>query len=332
MEKNPVAVRLGFSVHPHSNHRATQCLTLIFGLVGAMACGTAEDASFETNPEFSTHPGALSTLEDLTGSGLAVNGLAVNGLAVNGLSMNGLAVNGLAVNGMSTQDFKSWFNGEPARNAQLMKYVVACALPQGQSRTFTSTVTGQTYTWPGRFGLAPGWSAGFPISEPEQQIITACLAVHANKFGLQIAISMLGRGAFGQEIPYTANELATYSENEACFFGNAFNDEGIFAANDRNFLRPGESTVRACGLSAKNESSDCLPIVHVGSCKDFCTLDASRTYYTSCTYNGVTYRPLTTRILPKDVYQCGDGVCQFTESCGTGGTYDSCGSDCGPCQ
>ena len=67
------------------------------------------------------------------------------------------------------------------------------------------------------------------------------------------------------------------------------------------------------------------------SCKSFCTLDPSKKFYTQCTYNGVTYLPITTRILPTDVYSCGDGVCQFTESCGTGGTYDNCFVDCGTC-
>jgi hypothetical protein len=70
---------------------------------------------------------------------------------------------------------------------------------------------------------------------------------------------------------------------------------------------------------------------HVGSCESFCTLDATGTQYTSCTYNGVTYKPLTTRISPADIYTCGDHVCQFTEHCGTGTTADNCGVDCGAC-
>jgi hypothetical protein len=148
---------------------------------------------------------------------------------------------------------------------------------------------------------------------------------------MRIYISMLGRDAQGVEIPYTSGELATYSEKEACFFGNTFNDEGFFAANDRNFLRPGESSPRACGLSAKHQSTDCPPLVHVGDCKDFCTLNAEKTYYTECTYNGVAYKPYTTRIRPADVYTCGDGVCQFTEKCGTGTSYDNCYADCGAC-
>ena len=40
---------------------------------------------------------------------------------------------------------------------------------------------------------------------------------------------------------------------------------------------------------------------------------------------------LTTRIRAQDVNRCGDGVCQFTEKCGSNNSYDSCSSDCGAC-
>jgi hypothetical protein len=212
-----------------------------------------------------------------------------------------------------------------------MKYVVLCAVPSGQTRTYTSPVTGQTLAWPGLLGLAPAWSAGSPPTQAEQHVISACLGVHTNKFGVNIYVSVLGQNAEGAEIPYTSSELASYPETEACFFGNAFTGEGVFAASDRNHLVPEESSPRACGLSAKKRSVDCEPMQHVGRCKDFCTRDPARKYYTQCTYNGVTYKPLTTRMRAADIYRCGDGVCQFTEKCGTGTSYDSCSADCGAC-
>jgi hypothetical protein len=45
-----------------------------------------------------------------------------------------------------------------------------------------------------------------------------------------------------------------------------------------------------------------------------------------------SYLPITTRILPSDLYKCGDGTCQFTEQCGTGTTAASCQADCGVCS
>ncbi|ADO74819.1 hypothetical protein [Stigmatella aurantiaca] len=259
------------------------------------------------------------------------NGLSVNGLSVNGLSVNGLSVNGLSVNGLSTQAFREWFNLDPALNDVTMRYVVRCAMSESESLTWLNPRTGEHHTWTGQLALAPGWSAGLPPSVSEQQAITACLAAHANKFGLHISISVLGRDALGLPIPFTNRELTTYSEREACFFGNLFTHEGIHAANDRPELSADESTSRACGLSSDGDGSGCAPIAHEGACEDFCTLDPTRTYYTHCTFNGVTYRPLTTRILPSDIYRCGDGVCQHTEGCGTGHTVDNCGDDCGKC-
>jgi hypothetical protein len=320
----------GGSVQQGSNSGVTWLLPLVC-MLSAAGCGVAEEGTPFEPEALATQEAKAATGEEMDTLGLSVNGLSVNGLSVNGLSVNGLSVNGLSVNGLGTLTFQNWFEVNPTERKMVMKYIVLCAVPQGQSRTYVSPVTGKSYTWHGLLGLAPGWASGLQPTVDEQQVITACLAAHANKYGVHIYVSILGRSAQNVEIPYTSGELAAYSEMEACFFGNTFNDAGIFAANDRNTLRASESSPRACGLSARNQSTDCPPIVHVGYCKDYCTLNSAKTYYTQCTYNGVTYKPLTTRIKPADVYMCGDGVCQFTEKCGTGGTYDNCYVDCGAC-
>ncbi|HYO59585.1 hypothetical protein [Archangium sp.] len=72
-------------------------------------------------------------------------------------------------------------------------------------------------------------------------------------------------------------------------------------------------------------------MVHVGACSQYCQRDASGLYFTACTYNGITYRPITTRMRPEDIYRCGDRVCQATESCGMRNTPASCRLDCGEC-
>ncbi|MCP3135826.1 hypothetical protein LXT23_00560 [Pyxidicoccus sp. QH1ED-7-1] len=265
----------------------------------------------------------------------AANGLSTNGLSTNGLSTNGLSTNGLSTNGLSTNGFSTWFNQNPANAAALMQYVVRCAVAAGQTRTYTNPVTGVTYTWAGSLGLAPGWASGAAATELEQEVVSACLAAHANKYGIHIPISVLGRTATNTPIPYTAYELATYSEKEACFFGNLFNGDGIYAANDQGYLSASESTARACGLSSSATQSDCPPIVHVGRCSELCeragTTTDPKPYYLRCTYNGRNYRPIVTRIRPQEIYTCGDGTCQFTEHCGTGTAYNNCKSDCGSC-
>ncbi|MGZ3458791.1 MAG: hypothetical protein ACXU86_09815 [Archangium sp.] len=252
-------------------------------------------------------------------------------VTLNGLAFNGLAFNGLAFNGLSSEAFSSWFKSDPALADMVMRYTVECAVPAGQSRTYKYRDT--TYTWYGWLGLARDWASGAPATEAEQQIITACLAAHANKYGKHILISVLGQGAQGQTIPVSSWELSTFPEREACFFGNLFTGEGIYVGNDRGMLDERESTPRACALSTSaNDARDaCPPLIYVGSCQGSCEKDSTGNGYTRCTSNGITYLPLTTRMLSQDIYRCGDGVCQFTESCGTGQQYDNCRSDCGLC-
>jgi hypothetical protein len=280
-----------------------------------------------------TEPGEPEPLAHQSQAQRVDNGLAYNGLAYNGLAYNGLAYNGLAYNGLSTADFQAWFAGDRALADQVMQYVVRCALSETQTLTYTDPVANQSYTWTGSLGLAPGWASGAPATLREQQVITACLAAHVNKYRQHVRFSVLGRDAEKKEIPTTALELLEYSQREACFFGNLFTGEGVYVGNDRGLLDARESTSRACSLtsSAGGNASLCPPMIRVGSCTEFCSLETTKGFYKSCTYNGVSYAPLTTRLRPLDIFLCGDGVCQVSESCGTGLQYFSCGADCGPC-
>lgn len=298
-----------------------------------IGCGPAGMGEGEPSESLGTHEDGLVSMNGLSTNGLSTNGLSTNGLSTNGLSTNGLSTNGLSTNGV----FNTWFTANPAEAEMLMRYVARCALSSSQSLTYTHG--GTTYSWPGSLGLAPGWTGSASGSQPqpatvaEQQVVSACLAAHANKFGVHVNISVLGKGATNVSIPSTTEEMQLFSQPEACFFGNLFNNEGLFAANDTNYLAYDQSTVRTCGLSSWSGDSACAPaIAHVGSCLDYCQLDASRTSYKSCTYNGKVYRPINTRIRPQDIYRCGDGVCQISEKCGTGATANSCASDCGACQ
>ncbi len=252
----------------------------------------------------------------------------------NGLSLNGLSLNGLSLNGLSTAAFDTWFQQNPVLHDSVMTYVVRCAVPAGVSRTYTSSTTGQTWSWMGGLGLAPGWTSGTPATVAEQRIVSACLAAHVDKYELHISISVQGRSATGEAIPTPSWELEMYPEQEACFFGNLFNSEGVYAGNDGRPLNDRESTARACALSSRPPPATppCAPLIRVEQdCGRFCTLDSSRRFYETCTYNGITYPAITTRLLRSDIYTCGDGVCQVSEKCGTGVAYDNCGADCGPC-
>lgn len=286
-------------------------------LMLAGGCGPVE------GPVRSTGESDVSTIQSLVED---ENGLTNNGLAFNGLAFNGLAFNGLAFNGLSSGNFSSWFQQHPEESDLFMKYLIRCAVPTGQTRTYSNGSS--TYTWPGQLGLAPGWSSGLPATLAEQQIVSACLAALVNKYGRTVTVSLLGHNAQGQRIPTTASELASFPLREGCFFGNLFNNEGLFVGNDQGMLPESQSSLRACALAGSNE---CPPLVHVGSCYTSCAHDSTGTYFTQCTHNGVTYQPITTRLRPQEVVTCGDGICQPTESCGSGTRANSCKWDCGTC-
>ena len=285
-------------------------LPFLIGVSSALACGPLEPADETSEP--SSVASHVQPLKE-----------------ANGLSANGLSANGLSANGLSTEGFAAWFAQSPAQNDMLMRYLVRCAVPADGLRTYRDPQTQLLYSWRGGLGLAPNWANGQPASLAEQQLISACLAAHVNKFGVSVAISVLGQTATGHYIPFTLEELAHFSRREACFFGNLFNGEGLFVGRDGPRLYSTESSSRACALSSQDNA--CPPLTSVGRCDELCERVGPGGFYVSCTYNGVTYKPLTTRISRRDVYRCGDGVCQFTESCGRGTRADSCESDCGSC-
>jgi len=264
---------------------------------------------------------------------VTANSLTPNGLSANGLSANGLSANGLSANGLSATSFSSWFNSNPESLSEMvMRYLIRCAVPSGESRTWTNPSTGVSYTWAGELGLTPGWAGGLPATETEEQIITACLAAHVNKYGVSMQISLLGRDAQGNALPVTAAESTTYKQQEASFYGNLFRNEGVFVCKDPHLkLDSSQSTLRACSI--EGQTSTCAPMVITGTCGGSmsCIPDSTKQFYASCSYNGKAYNTLSTRIRPEDIYTCGDGVCQLTESCGTGSTPDSCKADCGTC-
>jgi hypothetical protein len=193
----------------------------------------------------------------------------------------------------------------------LMRYLVRCAVPAGQNRSFTDPQTGELYTWTGNLGLAPGWASGSPASLTEQQVITACLLAHVNQSGMNLPISVLGRDAQGNLIPYTHQELMTYSVHEACFFGNLFTPQGMYFGTDRNYRNRDVLLTRACSVSAdgtldryQSAALHCAPLQFAGSCLQRCQVDMQGgPFYKTCTYNGVTYPAITTRMRPQDYSQ-----------------------------
>ena len=319
----------------HARIGAALCLALLFS---AAACGQAgRGGKVATDEDVALLGPALAASCNLEQMRAAPPGLSSlrtsNGLTGNGLCQNGLVAAGLDLARMNTADFATWFDDDPALAAMILKYLYRCAAPEGQSIAWTNPSTGIDYTWAGGLGLAPGWVSGAAATPAEQEVVSACLAALTNKYGVSVEITVEGRSATGEQIPIGEGELTTFAVREGCFFGNLFAGQGLFVGFDGSPWEPDTSSPRACALDTRTggSSMECPPIAQVGFCSDLCVLDATGTFYEECTLNGATFRPLTTRIRPSDVYRCGDGVCQFTESCGDGAAYDNCASDCGAC-
>jgi hypothetical protein len=311
---------MGF--HQSRGVRSRRALAVVspLALLGMLACG---------GPVLEEPPGEWDSQD----SALYVDsGLSPEGLAANGLAINGLGTHGLTPDGLSTPEFAAWFDQDPALSAEVMKHVVRCALPAGSSLAWTDSRTGLQHTWSGALGLAQDWALGYRASLGERQLVSACLGALTNRYGLNLSISVLGRDARGVRIPQDTDESPAYTVAEACFFGDLFSGQGINAANNGT-LAPEESSPRDCGLGREEPPSvaKCPPMVLVGSCQSYCIPDSTGSYYLRCSFNGVAYRPLTTRLPRHAIYSCGDGVCSFTESCGTGVTADNCMVDCGVC-
>ena len=264
--------------------------------------------------------------------------VSTNSLTPNGLSFNGLSFNGLSNAGLSAASFTYWFNSNPVGLSDMvMRYLVRCAVPSGQSRTWTNPSTGRSYAWAGGLGLTPDWASGRPATELEEQLITACLAAHVNKYGVSMQVSLVGRDARGTALPTTSQELTGYPQREASFYGNLFRNEGVYVCKDPLLkLNSSQSTLRACSLESQvlGGSTGCGPLVIWGTCggSNSCKPDSSKQYYATCSYNGKAYKVLSARMRPQDIYTCGDGVCQVSESCGTGTSASSCLADCGACR
>jgi hypothetical protein len=154
--------------------------------------------------------------EDLAESQQAVessNRMSLNRMSLNRMSLNGLSAATLSPDGQSLTG-TSLISTEEGR--ELLRYVVRCALPPGE--TLTASYSGVVYQFQGAIGLAPDWLSS-PLSLSGQRWMTACLLAHANGYGMEVPISMRG---FHPALQVTEEEVNTFTVEEATYYGNLF--------------------------------------------------------------------------------------------------------------
>ncbi|WP_437283498.1 hypothetical protein WME90_23860 [Sorangium sp. So ce375] len=189
----------------------------------------------------------------------AVQGVWGNGLSAEALTRNALIANPRANPVMVTVPLATasyaddggdlalryQLRHEPTR--EVMRYLVACALEQGQSVSYTDTSTGEEFTFDGKIGICPVW--GVDQAGPKcQQLVSACMLSLVNAMGRSITVSMRGQ-AFpehrpGLLTPAPSVRVVTTTE------------DGEPIPSFRRCLVDSQGTSRSCGWTAE----------HVGSC------------------------------------------------------------------
>jgi hypothetical protein len=220
---------------------------------GGGACGGATDAT-DTQASSALGENAL-TANALTANALTANALTANALTANALTANALTANALTANALR----------DPL-SRQFLKYVVSCALDDGQS--LSVAVDGVTYTFDGSLGLAPEWGGRRGSCDGScQRWVSACVLARVDFLGVKREISIRGDN---DALKPDWHEMHDYPVREAAYFGNLFVD-----GKPRYLcLSPGESEdERVCGPTLAN-----CPMTVVGSCDDACDHAPFRAY------------------------------------------------------
>jgi hypothetical protein len=259
-----------------TTQRKGSCLgvSVLFSFAAAFGgCGIeVEDGVADPNgPDLFSDTDSLTNYNGLAENGLGSNGLNANGLNTNGLNANGLNANGLNANGL----FKTWFVSTSYKNQpQVMKYLIECALPAGQTTGYGG------YTWTGRLGVAGTWYGGAPTGT-QQRNVSACMMAHVNADGRHITVSFRGPALSASD-----SERSTYGKEEGTYFGN------LIAGTPRKFVcsSPYASYAAATyGRRCALNPSVC-GMVAVGSCSLACATRTSQGAWTDCTgTDGIRY-------------------------------------------
>ena len=112
----------------------------------------------------------------------------------------------------------------------VIRYMVECALPEGNS--VTKNVQGQTLTFQGMLGLAPEWEDGACDGDC-QEWVSACMLARTNVSGETVGIWLQAdHPALGMD------SSPSFPVYEASFFGNLFSDE------DHRYMCSGDASAQ----------------------------------------------------------------------------------------
>ncbi|WP_437826172.1 hypothetical protein [Sorangium sp. So ce1153] len=172
---------------------------------------------------------------------------------------------------------------------KILTYTAYCALDQGETVTMRGEDGKVRAAFDGGLGLARDWSEQPLNKESDQRWVSACLLAHANSRGKPHLVSLRGEG-----LPVKLEE-ATYTAQEAAYFGNLFVGvrPEIFACAGSSSSAELQRGGRSCGVT-----DDCN-FTRLGSCSDRCDTveganDQSQVTYTNCPGGSQRYAEVIT--------------------------------------
>ncbi len=197
---------------------------------------------------------ALVAENALTANALTANALTANALTANALTANALTANALTANALTANGLRDPLGRE------LLKYVVSCALPDGDS--VTVKVDGTTLRRSrARSGLAPDWGRAHGSCDGScQRWVSACVLARVDAAGVE------------------RDDLDPRRQPARCARA------GTSCATTRTARRPTTATssptasraTSACRRAATSDQRVCgpsladCPMTVVGSCDDVC--------------------------------------------------------------
>jgi hypothetical protein len=161
-----------------------------------------------------------------------------------------------------------------ADSRDMVKYLARCALPPDRSLLKTDQ-NGVAYTFPGSFGIAPGWQYGSCDATCQEQM-TACLMAMANRDGKRVEIDLVSPiGVIGM-----ATDELNYPLQEGAVFGNLFvTPPKMFTCSGSAPVTKSQQAGRFCIESPKQSGpsgADCALFTNVGSCASKCTMSCAQ--------------------------------------------------------
>ena len=244
----------------------------VISIVSFLAASTGcLEIEMEMDESFGVIEQAALSENALEPNGLPANGLPNNGLPNNGLPNNGLPNNGLPNNGLPSSsvdgDWKSWITHSTRgiRNRLLMKYMVKCALDDGEDSSFDDG--NDLWTWNGRIGLAKAWRT-LGMTAAEKKWVSSCVASLVNSAGVSITVSQRGKANSPIDSMET-DEEDSHTDLEGAYFGDAFSNPPALYTCKGNGYNSAVNTGRTCPLASGN----CPPLQHKGNCADICSVE-----------------------------------------------------------